>query len=87
MVKKYLAQRPARGQIARDDKELGVGLAAAAAGIVLGGALTRDGLFALTAMISGFDGALQELGKSKWVVSLEGDLLVVPKNRVIAGRT
>jgi len=49
-----LAQRPARGQIARDGKKLEVGLAAAAAGIVLGGVLTRYGLFALTAGMSGF---------------------------------
>jgi hypothetical protein len=54
-----LAQRSARGQIARDGKKLEGGLGAAAAGIILGGVLTRDGLFALTAGMSGFDGALQ----------------------------
>ena len=82
-----LAQRPARGQIARDGKKLEVGLAAAAAGIVLGGVLSRDGLFTLTAGMSGFDGALQELGKPKWAVSLDVYLLVIPRNQIAAGRT
>ena len=67
-----LAQRPARGQIARDGKKLEVGLAAAAAGIVLGGVLTRDGLFALTAGLSGFDGTLQELGQPRVCVPYVG---------------
>ena len=36
--------------------------------------------------MSGFDGTLQELGKSKWAVSLDGGLLVVPRNQIVAGR-
>ena len=87
MVKTYTSVEDGKGQIARDGKKLEVGLAAAAAGIVLGGVLTRDGLFVLTAGMSGFDGALQELGKPKWAVSLDGDLLVVPRNQIAAGRT
>ena len=82
-----LAQRPARGQIARDGKKLEGGLGAAAAVIVLGGVLTRDRLFALTAGMSGFDGALQELGKPKWAVSLDVYLLVIPRNQIAAGLT
>ncbi len=37
--------------------------------------------------MSGFDGTLQELGKSKWAVSLDGDLLVVSRNQIATGRT
>ncbi len=84
---KSLARQAGFKSIARDGKKLGVSLAAAAAGIVLGGVLTRDGLSALTAGMSGFDGALQELGKSKWAVSLDGDLLVIPRNQIAPGRT
>jgi len=84
---KSLARQAGFKLIARDGKKLAFGLAAAAAGIVLGGVLTRDGLSALTAGMSGFDGALQELGKSKWAVSLDGDLLVIPRNQIAPGRT
>ena len=73
--------------IARDGKKLGVGLAAAAAGIVLGGILTRDGLSTLAAGMSGFDSMVQELGKSRWAVSLDVDLLFTPRNQIAYGRT
>ncbi len=85
--RKSLARQAGLKSIARDGKKLGVSLAAAAAGIVLGGVLTRDGLSALTVGMSGFDGALQELGKSKWAVSLDRDLLVIHRNQIAPGRT
>ncbi len=59
----------------------------AAAGIILGGALSRDKLFALNTGISSFDGVLQGFGESKWAVSLDGDWLVTPKNQIAPGRT
>ena len=84
---KSLARQADFKSMGRDGKNLGVGLVAAAAGLVFGGVLTGDGLSAAVAGMSGFDGALQELGKSKWAVSLDGDLLVVPRDQIAPGRT
>lgn len=85
--RKSLARQAGFKSITRDGKKLGIGLAAAALGIALGGVLTQDGFSALSAGMSGFDGALQELGKSKRAVSLDGDLLVTTRNQIIPGRT
>ncbi len=84
---KSLARQAGFKSMGRDGKNLGVGLVAAAAGLVFGGVLTRDGLSAAVAGISGFDGALQELGKSRWAVSLDVDLLFIPRNQIAYGRT
>jgi len=84
---KSLARQAGFKLIARDGKKLGVGLAAAAAGIVLGGILTRDGLSTLAAGMSGFNSMVQELGKSRWAVSLDVDLLFIPRNQIAYGRT
>jgi len=72
---KSLARQAGFKSIARDGRKL------------KGGFLGRDGPSALAAGMSGFDGALQELGKSKWAVSLDRDLLVVPRNQIAPGRT
>jgi len=84
---KSLARQAGFKSIARDGRKLKAGLAAATAGIVLGGFLGRDGPSALIAGMSSFDGALQVLGKSTRAVSLDGDLLVVPRNQITPGRT
>jgi len=84
---KSLARQAGFKLIARDGKKLGVGLAAAAAGIVLGGILTRDGLSTLAAGMSGFDSMVQELGKSRWAVSLDVDLMSIPRNQIAYRRT
>ncbi len=81
-----LARQAGFKSMGRDGKKLGAGLAGAAAGLLLGGFLSRDGLSALAAGMSGFDGALRELGKSRWAVSLDGDLLVVPSDQIAPGR-
>jgi hypothetical protein len=84
---KSLARQAGLKSMTRDRKNLGIGLGAAAAGLVLGGMLTGDGLSTLTAGMSGFDGALRELGKSRWAVSLDKDLLGVPWDQIAPGRT
>jgi hypothetical protein len=84
---KSLARQAGFKSIVRDGRKRKAGLVAAAAGTVLGGILGRDWSAALAAGMSGFDGALQELGKSTWAVSLDGDLLVVPRNQITSGRT
>jgi hypothetical protein len=84
---KSLARQAGFKSIVRDRNNLGVSLTAAGIGIAFGAALTGDGLSALASGISGFDGALQELGKSKWAVSLDGDFLITHSNRITPGRT
>lgn len=84
---KSLARQAGFKSMGRDGESLGVGLVAAAARLLLGAVITRDGLSAVAAGISGFDGALQELGNSRWAVSLDGDLLVVPRDQIAPGRT
>jgi len=84
---KSLARQAGFKSIARGGRNLQAGLAATTAGIVLGGFLGRDGHSALAAGMSGFDGVLQGLGKSKWAVSLDGDLLLLPRNQITPGCT
>ena len=84
---KSLARQAGFKSMGRDGKNLGVGLGAAVAGLVLGGVLTGDGLSATVAGIAGFNGALQELGKSRWAVSLDVDLLFIPRIQIAYGRT
>lgn len=84
---KLLARQAGFKSMARDGKNLGVGLMAAGFGIVFGAALTEDGLSALTSGMSGFDGALQGLGKSKWAVSLDEDFLIISRHQITPGRT
>jgi hypothetical protein len=68
-------------------RNLGVGLLAAFGGLVLGAAAHRNGLFALSYGMSVLNGAAQELGQSRWAVSIDRDLVVVPEDRIVAGRT
>jgi hypothetical protein len=84
---KSLARQAGFESMVGDGKKLGVSLAAAVAGLILGGAITRDRLSALACGMSGFDRALQEWGKSRWAVSLDRDLLVTPRDQVTRGRT
>lgn len=83
---KLLARQAGVKSVVTDGRKLKVGLVAATAGIVLGGLLGRDGSSALIAGMSGFDGMLQELGKTKWAASLDRDLVVVPRNGITPGR-
>jgi hypothetical protein len=83
---KLLSRQAGFKSITRDGRKLKAGLVAATAGIVLGGFLGRDGSSALAGGMSGFDGAIQELGKSKWAVSLDEELLVVSRNQITRGR-
>jgi hypothetical protein len=84
---KSLARQAGFKSITRDGRKLKAGLAAAAAGAFLGGAFAKNWLSAINSGISGFDGVMQGFGKSDWAVSLDGDLLVVPRNQITPGRT
>ncbi len=84
--RRSLARQAGFAAIAKDRRKLGISLAAAAAGLFLGGALTKDRTSALDAGMSGFDGVLQGFGESEWAVSLDEDLLIMQKNRIASGR-
>ncbi|MDD5095740.1 MAG: hypothetical protein PHV74_15410 [Dehalococcoidia bacterium] len=86
-LRKSLARQAGFESMGKDGKKLGVGIATALAGLILGGALNRNGLSALAFAMSGLDGAVQELGKSSWAVSLDQDLLVVSRDRLTPERT
>jgi len=70
--------------------ENGNGLAATLgiAGIasILAGMITKDGLTAANAGLSGFNGALQGLGKTDWAICLDGGLEILPRDKITAGR-
>ncbi len=53
----------------------------------VGGVIGQDKSSVLSGGVSAFNGALQGFGESKWAVSLDRDLLVVPDNRISSGRT
>lgn len=72
--------------IKKDGKKLRISLAAAVARLLIEGALTKDGPSAVNAGISGFDGMLQEFGRSDYAVSLDEDLMIVQKKQIAPGR-
>lgn len=73
--------------VKKDKNKLLLGIASALGQSVLQGVMSKDPSTALEAGISGFDGFLQGLGESKWVVSLDKQFIVVPKDEVFAGHT
>lgn len=70
----------------QDKKKLGIGLGLAVAQSLLKGAATKDKSAALAAGISGFSDFVQELGNSRWAVSLDRQFIVVPRDKVFSGR-
>jgi len=72
--------------IKQDKGKLGMSLGLGVAGLVLGGALSRDSNFALSTGLGAFDATLQQFGKSLWTVSLDRTTLVVPRDQITAGR-
>lgn len=82
-----LARQRGLGLIIRDRKKMGTGLAVAAGGFILGGLIAKDKYDALNAGMSGFDGVLQGFGETKWAVSLQKELVVVPYDAIPAKGT
>jgi hypothetical protein len=62
--------------IIRDKKRLPIGVSVAAVSFIAGGLLFNDEWAAANAGLSGLDGALQALGRARWVVLL-GKIIVV----------
>ncbi len=72
--------------IMRDGKGLGVSLGVAVLGLVVAGAVTKDGSTAINAGASSFGGAVQGLGETSWAVSLGKDLTVLPLDSITSGK-
>jgi len=70
----------------QDERKLGISLGLGFAGLVLGGALSKDSHSALGAGVGALDASLQKFGKSPWAVSLDREMLVVPTDQITAGR-
>ncbi len=66
----------------KDRKRVRDSLLVAAGSFIFGGLLTRDKFGAVTAGMSGFDGMVQGLGKSKWCVILGKKISVVPEETI-----
>ena len=68
----------------RDRKKIRAGLAVTAGALILGGLITKDKDAALKAGLSGFDGVLQGFGETRWAVSLQKELVILPDNAIPA---
>jgi len=66
------------GLLARDNKKMGISLAITVGGLIFGGLASKNKYVALDSGLSGFEGALQGLGKAAWAVSLAKELIVAP---------
>jgi len=71
----------------RDRKKIGTGLAVTAGTFILGGLIAKDKDVALNAGLSGFIGVLQGFGETRWAVSLQKELVIVPSNAIPAKGT
>jgi hypothetical protein len=71
----------------RDRKKIGASLAVTAAESILGGLIAKDKYAALSAGLSGFNGVLQGFGETRWAVSLDKKLVIVPYNAIPAKGT
>jgi hypothetical protein len=84
--RKSLARNRGLDSFAHNKKNLPVALGIAAAASVFAGIVSGDKYTTAGAGISGFNGALQGLGETDWVVCLDRQLTVRPRNSITAGR-
>ncbi len=80
--RKAVARQRGFALLIRDRKKIGTGLAVAVGGSILGGLLAKDKYAALNAGLSGFNGVLQGFGETRWAVSLQKKLVIVPYNAI-----
>jgi hypothetical protein len=66
----------------RDRKKVRTGLAVSGGAFFIGGLIAKDKDAALNAGLSGFYGVLQELGETRWAVSLQKELVIVPYDAI-----
>jgi hypothetical protein len=80
--RKALARQRGLDLLVRDRKKIRTGLAVTAFGLIFGGLIAKDKYAALNAGLSGFDGVLQGFGETRWAVSLQKELVLVPYNAI-----
>jgi hypothetical protein len=80
--RRALARQRGLDLLVRDGKKIRTGLAVAAGGLILGGLMAKDKYAALNAGLSGFNGVLQGFGETRWAVSLQKELVIVPCNAI-----
>jgi hypothetical protein len=85
--RKSLARTRGYESIMRDRKRLGISLGAAAVGLIFGGIVSRDKLYAANTGLSSFDATLLGLGETNWAISLGQNLRFVPENNITPGKT
>jgi len=85
--RKAVARQKGFGLLIRDRKKIGTGLAVTVGASILGGLIAKDKYAALNAGLSGFNGVLQGFGETRWAVSLQKELVIVPYNAIPAKGT
>ena len=85
--KKTVARQRGLALLIRDRKKVGTGLAVTAGALILWGLIAKDKDAALNAGLSGFNGVLQGFGETRWAVSLQKELVIVPYNAIPAKGT
>ncbi len=83
---KSLARNRGAASITQNGKGLPLALGITAAAAILGGRGGKDRHAAFNMGISGFNGALQGLGKADWAVCLGRQLAVVPRDNITSGQ-
>ena len=71
----------------KDRKKIGAGLAVTVGASILGGLIAKNKDAALNAGLSGFNGVLQGFGETRWAVSLQKGLVILPCNAIPAKGT
>jgi hypothetical protein len=85
--RKSLARQRGFDSLIRDRKKIGTGFAVAAGGLILGGLIAKDKYAALNAGMQGFNGVLQGFGETRWAVSLQKELVILPYDAIPAKGT
>jgi hypothetical protein len=68
----------------KDRRKIGAGLAVTVSASILGGLIAKNKDAALNAGLSGFNGVLQGFGETRWAVSLQKGLVILPCNAIPA---
>ena len=83
--RKYLARSRGVVSIVENKKGLSVALGVAAGMSILTGMITKDGIAAVHAGVTGLSGTLQGLGETDWAVCLGGHLAVASSENITRG--
>lgn len=85
--RKVLIRQRGFAFLIKDKGKIGTGLALTAGGLVLGGLLAKNKDVALSTGLSGFNGVLQGFGETRWAVSLQKGLVILPYDAIPAKGT